>query len=159
MSLRTLFRQFQTYDDFILFTSCSDFLSRHMAGMANARRKAIAEKRRRGVRPYCRKRTLTPRTIQQVAQVLGAGPTELNPDFSATLPAPIQKAKRGAPVGNTNRLVHEKCARTSVDLRARVRAHLCETRVLITATCKLLRGDPQSIAWFEDIREVPGDAK
>ena len=123
--------------------------------MATARQNAIAEKRRRGIRPYCRKRMLTPRAIHKAQQTLGAGPAELNPDFSTTLPAPIQKPKRGAPQGNTNRLIHGKYARHVLAFRARMRAHIREARTLIAATRKMLRGDPDGIAWFGDIREVP----
>lgn len=131
-----------------------------MRQMAGARQTAIAEKRRQGIRPYCRKRVLTPRAIQKAEQALGTDSAELNPDFSHPLPLAIElPRKRGAPKGNTNRLLHGKYARASVDLRARVRAHLSKTRVLIAATRKLLRGDPEAIAWFGDISEVPANAE
>jgi hypothetical protein len=128
--------------------------------MATARQKAIAEKRRRGIRPYCRKRTLTPRTIRKAEQAFGTTMAELNPDFSRPLPAAIEQPRgRGAPKGNRNRLIHGKYARHVLAFRARVRAHINEARTLIAATRKLLRRDPDGIAWFGDIREVPGDAK
>jgi hypothetical protein len=89
MSLRTLLRQFQTFGDLILFTSCSDILSRHIAVMANARQKAIQEKRRQGIRPYCRNRTLAPRPIAQSAQGFGLQSVELNSKNEKTF-QPIQ---------------------------------------------------------------------
>ena len=107
-----------------------------------------------------RKRTLTPGTIRKPSQALGAGPAELNPDFSHPSPEAMQQAhKRGAPSGNRNRLVHGKYSRLCVDFRARVRAHIHEARALVAATRKMMRGDPEGIAWFGDIREVPGDDK
>jgi hypothetical protein len=39
-----------------------------------------------------------------------------------------------------------------------VRAHLHEVRVLLAATRKMLRGDPQDIIRFGDRSGVPGDA-
>jgi hypothetical protein len=128
--------------------------------MATARQRAIQGKRRQGIRPYCRKRRLTPRTIQKAEQALGPDAAELNPDFSHPLSSAIpQSRKRGAPAGNENRLIHGKYARETAAFRACVRAHIREARALIAASCKMLRGDPEGIAWFGDIREVPGDAK
>ena len=126
--------------------------------MTTARQKAIARKRRLGVRPRCRKRTLTPRAIQKAEQTLGTGPGELNPDFSDPLPSNVQnKPRRGAPIGNSNRLRNGKYTRRALDFRARVRAHLQQARALVAATRKMLRGDPSDIIRLGDMSGVPGD--
>jgi hypothetical protein len=139
MSLRTLLRQFQTFGDLILFTSCSYILSRHIAWMANARRKAIQEKRRQGIRPYCRKRTLAPRPIAQSAQGFGLHSAELNSKNEKNFSAHTEQLSKrhGAPPGNRNALRNGKHTREHRALYAAIRAHIREGQALI-AWCRLL---------------------
>jgi hypothetical protein len=131
-----------------------------MAGMASARLKAIREKRRRGIRPYCRKRTLTSRAIAKLRQDVSPGAEQLNPDFSTPTPFVVeQKRVCGAPKGNQNRLVHGKYSHRCVEFRARVRAHIHEARALVAATRRLMRGETQNVAPIGDIRDGSGDPK
>jgi len=113
--------------------------------MADARKKARARKRRRGIRPHCRKVTLTPRAIAEVCQGLAAGSPELNSKFSHPPPAPgLPPGKRGAPPGNKNRVVHGKFTGEMFAFRAEIRAHLRGSRRLVEGARRVLRGQPQS---------------
>src|ERR1700743_2316952 len=107
--------------------------------MTTARQKAIREKRRQGIRPYCRKRMLTPRAITKAHQAVDAGPAELNENFLHPLPRAIQQTRRrGAPRGNTNRLVSGKYTGDVLAFRARIRAHIREARVLVEEARRLI---------------------
>jgi hypothetical protein len=102
---------------------------------------------------------LTPRAIPKAEQAVDTGPAELNENFLHPLPLAIeQRRKPGAPKGNRNRFVHGKYSGEVFAFRADVRAHIRQARMLLTATRKLMRGDPESAAGLGDISGVPGNA-
>jgi hypothetical protein len=112
--------------------------------MADARKKTRAKKRRRGIPPYCRKVTLTPREITEVCQGLDAGLPELNSKFSHPPPAPeLPPGKRGAPPGNKNRLVHGKFTGEMFAFRAEIRTYLRASRRLVEGARRILQVQPQ----------------
>src|ERR1700749_4019506 len=116
-----------------MFAYCSHGLPPHIRWMASARQRAIAEKRRRGVRPYCRKRTLTPKAIVQSDQSLGPNLAELiskNEKYSPTSVSQ-QSNKRGAPFGNRNALRNGKYTSEHRALYGAIRAHIREGQRLV----------------------------
>jgi len=141
---------------YFLFTSCSYFLSHHMGGMSCARQKAIAEKRRRGIQPYCRKRTLTPRAIVQSDQTFARDLAELNSKNG--IPRPTLKEQLsnrcGAPLGNRNAWRHGKFGRKMVALRKAIRAHIREGQALIAYT-KLLAPPRRVRHIVEIVHHIP----
>src|SRR5437762_10598029 len=103
--------------------------------MANARQRMVAVKRRRGVRPSCRKRTLTPGAIRTAQQRLTPTLAGLNSKiFEGCLPESGKiQPKRGAPFGNRNALKHGRYTREMFAFRAEVRMRLRETRAVIAS--------------------------
>jgi hypothetical protein len=111
--------------------------------MASARQKAITRKRRRGIRPYCRKVALTPGPILKPAQWLGRNGSQLNPKILQGQPPQPKNPgrKRGAPPGNRNRLVHGRYTRAAFAFRTEVRAELRRCYTLVARAKALLRGN------------------
>ncbi|MBV8976760.1 MAG: hypothetical protein JOZ13_05210 [Alphaproteobacteria bacterium] len=126
--------------------------------MATARKKAIEEKRKRGIRPRCHKVTLTPprsasparkqvrssKANVQADQAFGDTPRELNPVFGdpGVAPPMQHKRKRGAPLGNRNRLVHGDYGRERKKFYADVRAHIRDGKALVALVEELAERIP-----------------
>jgi len=107
----------------------------------NSRQRANAEKRRQGIRPYCRKRTLTSKPVRQVCQRLTTELAELNSKIFERMSGHVGEVglKAGAPPGNRNALKKGTYTREMFAFRAEVRACVRESHEAVAQARGVLR--------------------
>ncbi len=118
--------------------------------MMTARQRMIARKRRLGIRPACRKRTLTPKATCKPDQVVTGIAPHSNPNFFSPLPPPVRH--RGGQPDNTNRLVHGRYTKHMDAFQADVRTYLRAVRADLAWVRSRMGETRESLANHDDAR-------